>query len=76
MAQNLPVGLKELLDELDDYAPAVGCCTSSHQATCTLRLQLRSQTRRLLPFAAPQVPDELTQYALRQSGYDCQDVRT
>ncbi|KAL4448144.1 hypothetical protein ABPG75_005363 [Micractinium tetrahymenae] len=44
MAQTLPAGLKELLDELEDYAPAV--------------------------------PDELTQHALRQSGYDCKDVRT
>lgn len=44
MAQSLPTGLKELLDEVEDYAPAV--------------------------------PDEVTQHALRQSGYDCKDVRT
>ncbi|EFN56271.1 hypothetical protein CHLNCDRAFT_145129 [Chlorella variabilis] len=42
--QQLPAGLKELLAELEDYAPTV--------------------------------PDQVTQHALRQSGYDCKDVRT
>ncbi|KAL4853032.1 Transcription initiation factor TFIID subunit 10 [Chlorella vulgaris] len=41
---SLPPGLKELLNDLESYAPAV--------------------------------PDEITQYAMRQSGYDCKDVRT
>lgn len=71
---SLPPGLKELLNELESYAPAVRRTTPS----CCLSEEcfLSSYTPPNDACLAAQVPDEITQYAMRQSGYDCKDVRT
>jgi hypothetical protein len=74
MAQALPPGLKELLNELEEYAPVVRRRCSRRGGLCK-----RGRCRACLPTLSAvqtQVPDEVTQHALRQSGYDCKDVRT
>jgi hypothetical protein len=76
MSQGLPQGLKDLLNSLEKYAPVVSFCGMLKGS------QKRDHSRHwlncrcvgcLLPL---QVPDEVTQHSLWQSGYECNDVRT
>lgn len=81
MSTSLPPGLKELLNELEEYAPAVRGYEHADTSRRRLCRQLRGvpASARLLTSLAPvrvQVPDEVTQHALRTSGYECKDPRT
>lgn len=73
MSQSLlPQGLTELLNDLEDFAPAVSCCRPM-PAPQTLSSDTRTSS---LSLVHPQIPDQVTQYVLRQSGDECKDVRT
>lgn len=68
----LPPGLQQLLNSLPDYETTVRCRIGwhrplPHHCACPPTSP---------PFLIAQIPDEVTQHALRKSGYDCKDVRT